>query len=261
MAEHWTGLRMSNSASTTASSSGAITAAAVHERLPLRVPVDPAIDAFLVGQEQFAVLCRAQERPVLRAEIGAVGLHDGRAVADGRVQALQVPDGHLRLPLEYRFDVLPARGRADIPFLDIADAFRACAGTWRAPARCRRTSARQRCRTAPCRWSWRGARRAGGSAPVRSSGTGPNSSSFRPDSSFASSIGPWRMMASKKCPPAGIRPLGGTERSLAGHCSRSPLGSYCVLKSFGTSTGVPSASCHSLNSVCGKPNIVRCRAG
>src|ERR1039458_2472651 len=99
------------------------TPAAVHERLPRRVSMDPAVDALLIRQEQVAVFGGAKEGTVLGAEVGAIGLHDGRAVADHSMQAFEIVDRHFRLPLEYGLDVTGARGGADIPFFNVPDAF------------------------------------------------------------------------------------------------------------------------------------------
>ncbi len=100
-------------------------AAAVHERLPGRVGVDPPVHPLLVRQIEGAVRLRAAERPVLRAEVGAVRLDDGGAIADRGVEAREVRDRHLGLALEHRVDVGRARDRADVPLLDVADPARA----------------------------------------------------------------------------------------------------------------------------------------
>ena len=116
---------MSNPASTIGVEQRLDAAAAVHEGLPRRVRVDPAVHPLLVRQVELAVRLRAAERPVLRAEVGAVGLDDRGAVADGGVEPLEVLQRHLGLPLEHRVDVARARGRADVPLLDVADPARA----------------------------------------------------------------------------------------------------------------------------------------
>ena len=142
------------------------------------------------------------------------------------VQPLQVRERDFGLPLEDGFDVIRPGHGADVPLLDVADAFRVL-----------QKGGGDQCDIAEGQAAKRAEQGLIGGLmeplgqrlvmlELRSRARVETLRCCRLGSECFHQHGSCAEMASKKCPPAGIRPLGGTERSLPGHCSRSPLGSY-----------------------------------
>ena len=100
-------------------------AAGVLERLPGRVPVDPVVDALIVGHVELAEIGDGAEGRLLRAEVRAADERGLDLVADPGVDPLEVLEGDLGLALEDLVDVGAAGQGRDVPFLDVPDAPRA----------------------------------------------------------------------------------------------------------------------------------------
>ena len=113
---------MSNPASIDVGQQGDHRAARVDERLPRRVLVDPIVHAAMERLIELAIGLGADERAVLRAEIGAGDEHRRHAVAHGVVNLRQVRQGDLALAAENLVDVVEAGDRAHVPLGDVADA-------------------------------------------------------------------------------------------------------------------------------------------
>src|ERR1019366_3850183 len=96
-------------------------AAGVLEALPSRVLVDPVEQAAVVREIKFAEALGGAEGRSLRAEIGAANEDGIHHVAHRGVNARQVADGDVALPVEDPVDVIPAAAGGHVPLGHIAD--------------------------------------------------------------------------------------------------------------------------------------------
>src|ERR1035437_5730883 len=95
----------------------------VLERLPARFPVNPLVDPAVMRHPKRSEGGGRTEGRVLRAEVRSADVHHVNQVSEPGGDAGQIRQRDLTLPFEHGVHIVAPRGRGNVPFRDVANAF------------------------------------------------------------------------------------------------------------------------------------------